>query len=126
MILAILLASTTFVFCWLLQGYAPESDIARDVAAWIVLIYLGFQLYVLGEAAARRKEIGLLGVIFAIIPLTTAMIILVLWSAKVWHLSGFQFHYVGLVALAGLIEFIMTLRFRSLIDQVRAGGWSSS
>jgi hypothetical protein len=116
-ILSLALAGFAFVFFRYFPDYTPEANWIRGLPGWIALGYITVQLWMLLDSALRIRPTSVIATVFAIAPVVTGIVCMVLWMVGYLHLSLFQINALFMLVATGIVEFVSTLWVRNVVLQ---------
>jgi len=128
-VLSLVLSGAAILFFKYLPNYTPEHNSLRGIPGWISLGYITIQLWMLLDSALRIRPTSVLDAAFAIAPVITGIVCVVLWVVEYFHLSLYQLNALAMLTATGIVEFTTTLWVRNVVLQrgvaVLPGGGTS-
>ncbi len=118
---AVLLTMGAAYFFWLLPDWSPSGDAPKYLLAWMVVAYVAVQLLTLLETVASVRLFGLLDSVTAILPFVTGLVALINSAQGVVHLSEFQMQALYLLLATSLLDFIVTMWIRFVVNRRTVG-----
>ena len=111
------LSAGAVIFFKYAPHHTPDHNSLRGMPGWIALAYLTIQLWMLLSAAIRIHLTSILDAAFAIAPVVTGIICLVLYGIGYFDLSLYQLNALAMLTATGFVEFITTLWVRNVLLQ---------
>jgi hypothetical protein len=110
---ALLVTAGAAYFFWAHQGWqSDEAGWYRYLAPWLVLIYLGPQIYLLMSALRYSQDVSIVDLICAVLPAGLGAILLIDYVRGSSHLSAEQVNLAFVMIFTSLTEAGLTLKTR--------------
>jgi hypothetical protein len=112
-IYALLVTAVAAYFFWRYPNWhSEESGWYKYVAPWLVLIYLGPQIYLLMSALRYSQDVSIIDLICAVLPAGLGAILLIDYVRGNSQLSAEQVNLVCVMIFTSLTEAGLTLKTR--------------
>ena len=115
------LATGSIVYFWIAPELSPTSHIAWAVPGWIAGTYLVVQMLFLLVSATQIRALGVLDSVLAILPVVAGFVMMLEWMLGHFALSLFQLNVLGLLIVASVAEFLLTIWIRFVINRRTIG-----
>jgi hypothetical protein len=108
-------------FVWIAPEFSPASHIAWAIPGWIAGAYLVVQMLFLLVSATQIRALGVLDSVLAILPVVAGFVMLLEWILGHLVLSLFQLNVLGLLIVASVAEFLLTIWIRFVVNRRTIG-----
>jgi hypothetical protein len=120
-LMAIGAAIGSVLFIWIAPDFSPTSHVAWAIPGWIAGAYLVVQMLFLLVSATQVRALGVLDSVLAILPVVAGIVMMVEWALGHLSLSLFQLNVLGLLIVASVAEFLLTIWIRFVINRRTIG-----
>jgi hypothetical protein len=121
MVTSLMLSGAAAYLFWAMPGWSPQGELAKYALAWIVVAYLGLQLFALLDNAMHVRITGVVDTISAVMPFVVGLLALLNMAQGSLRLSGYQENALALLLAVSALDFVITLWMRFALNRRSLG-----